>query len=1165
MEFIAAIAIVSFIGYYLLAPRPKVQIDSKPGAITAPMCEEGANIPVVFGTVPLRESNVVWWGDLRIVKPENWPVQYHISIHMALCHGEIDGVQQVFAGEKPLIVEPLFGNQSYKIDKYYAFGGPLQGGGIVGEAYFDMGGMCQVNGKNAGEYGIAAASNGEEDKKGPGYFGIATVEIKDCYVGTNPNINPLSFVVQRILKARCGREAQWMPHLAAIGHGCTAEKAWEVCFGNSTSEPSGTDIDALRVWLAEHMPDDDEYISGTPEGIGALMMPAGSEGVSVPAGLSAPIIPWDDSAHVWFRQTVNIDRENTGKPLYLYVYSTRNVHVWIDGYYQGKNDPDVDGGAVNLPFVGAPVEADRLYKKVGGAGKHIVQIYAVDPNDNEEGHYIYARVVTTPVLANQIDAATLYNRKDMNLAHIVRECLTDDIWGLAQPTGKIGTSFYETAQTLYAEGMGASLAWTKQTTIKEFINKVLELMNGNLIQDRYTGQWELTLVRDDYKKEDLLVIDDDWIVSIEGIQRRALGNLTSQVVVNYTSSILGDTASVTAMDPGLVQAQGGITSETRDYAGITTHALASRIAVRDLKVLATPSVACTFTAGRKASRLQPGQAFVLNKPSHGILSQVMRVAEVELGDGRTNTVRVKCVSDVFTAGDFVLSEPEGSPQSDPTDTPIEVIEKPTGVSPGESYKSTFIAARLSDTALKQEVDAICNNGYGCGTTLFEGMGWTQIHPGEWEAPVEGSLELSKMLGGATAYVGQRLLAMSFASLPPGQWRYTGIYEVLDKGYQIISGQYITTKCRVRRAADMDTSADVAHGCVVHVRDTSHWFVLTNTPGSVVLNTTELTWEDRSSYTPTQTVDKLINAATAQEADGVGSSLNLSATAAEPSTWIAFKTGAFPASAMPAGAFRFDVEAFILAGEPFSNTRFECQLCKDDDPDNPTVLATRETDPIRSTVAVTVSGLTRTEAAQDMLGEGLVYRFRLLTDNVDQTVVTVSWGGAKYPTRVYTPLSVLAGITNDAIKEALGAFGPTSPRNTLKIAQKLTADGFATVEMDVNGAASFDFGGGVASTTTVARALASKEIDISSYPEDATFDLKVTGMGTCALLVSVVDVTAGETVATATVEASAVLSTVTETCALYHDAAHRYEVRFYASVEHAIAYLSSALITLHVTE
>ncbi len=45
-----------------LAPKPP---DAEVQEADIPKSEEGAPIPVVFGTVRIKSSNTVWWGDPR--------------------------------------------------------------------------------------------------------------------------------------------------------------------------------------------------------------------------------------------------------------------------------------------------------------------------------------------------------------------------------------------------------------------------------------------------------------------------------------------------------------------------------------------------------------------------------------------------------------------------------------------------------------------------------------------------------------------------------------------------------------------------------------------------------------------------------------------------------------------------------------------------------------------------------------------------------------------------------------------------------------------------------------------------------------------------------------------------------------------------------------------
>lgn len=48
-----------------LAPKPPTQPPAALEDFSVPVAEEGRPIPVVFGTVTITGSNVLWYGDLR--------------------------------------------------------------------------------------------------------------------------------------------------------------------------------------------------------------------------------------------------------------------------------------------------------------------------------------------------------------------------------------------------------------------------------------------------------------------------------------------------------------------------------------------------------------------------------------------------------------------------------------------------------------------------------------------------------------------------------------------------------------------------------------------------------------------------------------------------------------------------------------------------------------------------------------------------------------------------------------------------------------------------------------------------------------------------------------------------------------------------------------------
>lgn len=59
-----AILIVSAVVSYALMPKPPAPKPAELKDFDVPTAEEGRPIPVVFGTVNVKGSNVIWYGDL---------------------------------------------------------------------------------------------------------------------------------------------------------------------------------------------------------------------------------------------------------------------------------------------------------------------------------------------------------------------------------------------------------------------------------------------------------------------------------------------------------------------------------------------------------------------------------------------------------------------------------------------------------------------------------------------------------------------------------------------------------------------------------------------------------------------------------------------------------------------------------------------------------------------------------------------------------------------------------------------------------------------------------------------------------------------------------------------------------------------------------------------
>lgn len=259
---------------------------------------------------------------------------------------------------------------------------------------------------------------------------------------------------------------------------------------------------------------------------------------------------------------------------------------------------------------------------------------------------------------------------DMNPAHIIRECLLSNTWGMGYLSSDIDdTSFTSAASTLYSEGMGISIIWDKQTAIEDFIQEIVKHIDGSLYVDRTSGKFKLKLVRDDYDSNTILKLDESNITKLKNYTRPILGELTTSVTVIYWSQDTGKNESVTAQDVALARTQDVTINTTAQYPGFTNGNTAAKVASRDLKALSTPLVSCKVHTNREAYSLNIGDAFKLSWPDYGVSEIVMRVTQIAFGGINNNEIVIDAVQDVFSASNAIVGAPPGSEWVDPIHDP----------------------------------------------------------------------------------------------------------------------------------------------------------------------------------------------------------------------------------------------------------------------------------------------------------------------------------------------------------------------------------------------------------------------------------------------------------------------------------------------------------------
>ncbi len=259
---------------------------------------------------------------------------------------------------------------------------------------------------------------------------------------------------------------------------------------------------------------------------------------------------------------------------------------------------------------------------------------------------------------------------DANPAHIIRECLTNTAWGMGYPVTEMDdAAFTAAADALFTEGFGLSFLWKTSTSIEEFILSVCQHIDGMVYVHPTTGLFRLKLARADYTASTLPIYSPANVLQIEDFSRIGWGEIANEVTVIYRDSATDKDSAMTVQDIAAIELQGSVISTTLQYPGISTAALANRVATRELKQLSSALAKVTIIANRSANALSVGDPFKLTWPAYGITEMIMRAARISYGERNAGVIRIEAVQDVFGLPAAIYADPPPTGWTDPVSLP----------------------------------------------------------------------------------------------------------------------------------------------------------------------------------------------------------------------------------------------------------------------------------------------------------------------------------------------------------------------------------------------------------------------------------------------------------------------------------------------------------------
>ena len=549
--------------------------------------------------------------------------KYFASGHFVLCHGPIDAITKISFQDKDAYLNEENANKTIYINKPSLFGGDEQSGGVQGNIELLFGHADQQ--KSSTLQRICAKISNAFGGLISAYRGVCSVVFDNVYIGTAPNMPDSKWRVKRIHTRHDG-EQQWYDVKAEILPPPSADNPaynfaklnWEMVGANgangSSSVPVGNFGTSSFVINSPNISQNEIFEI-------SIAITASTEFRDVIGGEQVGQYSWIKKGGVY--------GDSAAYNRYMIQISDPAETYYFNHGISQQNYDDSERFAVI-----------KVKVKNGATVTCIC-----DPVDNamargaKLGFYQYMR----------FDAASGLDR-DINPAHIIRECLTNHVWGIGVSESNIDdVSFKKAADTLFDEQMGMSIKWTDSTSINEFVDNIKEHINAQLYLDRVTNKWNLYLIRDDYDVSDLISLDESNIRNLD-FERRTLAECVNAVTVTYWDRERAKDSTVTVQDIARIAQQGGVISQSIDYKGFTNSDLASRVALRDLKTLSSTLASVSFDVDESFSESwHEGLPFNLSDESYGLSEAVMRIRTIKRGDGINNTVYVEAIEDSFSS------------------------------------------------------------------------------------------------------------------------------------------------------------------------------------------------------------------------------------------------------------------------------------------------------------------------------------------------------------------------------------------------------------------------------------------------------------------------------------------------------------------------------------
>jgi hypothetical protein len=610
--------------------------------------------------------------------------KYFMAVHHGLCRGPINELTEIRVGDLTAWSGSLTTTDFFEIDAPNLFGGNEKEGGIDGTAKLFLGAADQT-------IDTIVTDNIEGSDPVPGWRGVSTVFYYGLIASNNPYPKPWKF---RVNRQTAGWDTDvWEPDLALINMSGTPLTT--VMFDsnpNSGDEITIGEVEVGFFTIVSGPPPTNVQIGADKEATAsafASMCNLNSDAlydVTATANGATVILQFPNFVSVTqsFGNFVTITQTTTAEGLTTVNFTRQPTTI----LFAPAEAIVIGGQAIGYYALVAPPAG----VVIGLSLEDTVQNTAITLN-NFSAEFngltaIASGTTLTISFSGEPLAVTLIGSfatiggggggasiKAMNGAHILYECVTNNVWGRGLPTTFIDEdSFLAAAQTLFNEGFGLCMKWNRQDDIDRFVSLVLQHIGGALFINRQTGLVTLKLLRDDYDATSLIAFTfENGLLDITEDESSSNDTTFNEIIVNFIDPISGNRGSLRTQNLASFQALGTLISNTTDYLGIPTAALAARISQRDLQINSGEVRRFKIKIDRAGWYISPGDVFKISVPSRGIENMILRAGAIEDGPLEDETIMITAIQDIFSLPDASFVTPQVSFWT-PPDRSVRVID-----------------------------------------------------------------------------------------------------------------------------------------------------------------------------------------------------------------------------------------------------------------------------------------------------------------------------------------------------------------------------------------------------------------------------------------------------------------------------------------------------------